>query len=467
VLGELAERDDLSARQIRELVDRGGSAIAIGLLRRGRLAPADIPRADVRVVITAVEEGTLSADLIADAVHHRDPAIRAALAECPDLPRRLLALLAGDPDVEVAEAAALSPALTDEVAATLAGHPHLAVRRGLAANDRTPPHILAAVATDSGVRWCFGCDGSQNPRPGMACAGTHEDAVWDLHYALAANDATPAPTAAIFADHRSAVVRRNLAARTDQTDAIYQWLAADLVPGVRAETAGNPAISEALIRTMADDRTHDVQRRLVRNPAVPLDVLQALTTVTRIGPGPVPRIAIATAGELEVLARSPNPIVRMLVAERRDLPPHLVDLLAGDPDAKVLKSLAPNPMLTERQLRAMLTEHGVRTAARIATNPNCPPALLDDLAIHRPRVQKVYRAIATHPNATARALLHCLDDPQARPLAARHPALPTDVLVTLLDDPESRVAESAAANPSLPGSVVRSILDRLDPPRET
>jgi hypothetical protein len=350
------------------------------------------------------------------------------------------------------EAAALSPELTDEAAEALARHPHMTVRRATATNERTPPALLALLATDrgiDGVRWCFGCDGTEYPPPGMECDGTHRGAVWDLHYALADNPATPAAAVAAFVDHPSAVVRWTLAARTDQTEAIYQRLAADPVPGVRAYVAGNPAIGEALIRAMAVDRTHDVQRRLAHNPALPLDLVPALAAATRIGPTLLPGIARAMPDELEVLAGSPDPTVRMLVAQRLDLPQHLVDRLATDADAKVLASVAANPALAERQLRAMLAGHGLRVAARVAANPACSPELLTELAARRPSAHRVFRAIAAHPNATAEALVQCLADPSARPIAARHPALPAAALAALLDDPDPTVAENAAANPSL------------------
>jgi len=44
------------------------------------------------------------------------------------------------------------------------------------------------------------------------------------------------------------------------------------------------------------------------------------------------------------------PAVRMLLAERHDRPRHVLDQLAGDCDAKVLKPLATNPALSAAQL---------------------------------------------------------------------------------------------------------------------
>ncbi len=68
------------------------------------------------------------------------------------------------------------------------------------------------------------------------------------------------------------------------------------------------------------------------------------------------------------------------------------------------------------------------------------------------------RVIAAHPNADAATLLLCLRDDQARPIAARHPALPAATIVELVDDSDERVAEATAANPSLPLAAMQALL---------
>jgi hypothetical protein len=205
---------------------------------------------------------------------------------------------------------------------------------------------------------------------------------------------------------------------------------------------------------LATDRGYDVQRRLAHNPRVPLDVLSHLAGTVKIGPALLPRIAAASPAEVKELSRSSNPAVRMLLAERRDLPAEIRDALAADPDAKVVKSIAPHPGLSETQLRSMVERHGLRVISKVATNPDASPALLEDMTKHVPPVPKAFREIARHNNATGPALLACLADRKARPIAAGHPALPPPVIVELLADDDWRVVEAAAANPSLPPAVM-------------
>ncbi|MFI9325677.1 hypothetical protein ACIGXI_38670 [Kitasatospora aureofaciens] len=461
----LACRPDLSHAQVTALASRFEEA-AIRLAYEGRLTADDVdPAVQPRAALALLEEGAGRpqwARLLATGplVEHREK-----LAACPDLPPDVALTLAADPQVRVVAELALWT--TPNLAARLAQHPHTEVRRAAAANEATPPALLAALATGEGLpaaRSCPVCDRKATPfvhdphcpefdcelPPGAACDGSHESAVHDIQQAALRNPATPAATAALFADHPSVLLRQELAARPDLPPQVHGRLAEDPVPWVRARLADNPAIDEALIRTLATDISHDVQRRLAHHPRLPLDVLAHLASATRLGSPLLPRIAAASPAEVEELAASPEATVRMLLAQRRDLPAETRDTLARDPDAKVVKSIAPHPGISETRLRAMVERHGARVVAKVAANPDATPALLEHMARHRPLVHKAFREIARHRHATAPALLACLTDRQARPIAAGHPALPPAVIVELLTDDNWQTVEAAAANPSLP-----------------
>ncbi|MGW4037635.1 hypothetical protein ACWEIM_15275 [Streptomyces sp. NPDC004778] len=117
--------------------------------------------------------------------------------------------------------------------------------------------------------------------------------------------------------------------------------------------------------------------------------------------------------------------------------------------------------MEESQLRAMALRHGARVSAWIAADPDATPALPAELARHEPPVRGALRLIAQHHDATAPALLTRLEDDEARPVAARHPALPPDVVTGLVAGADLRSAEAAAASPSLPPT---AMAERLPPP---
>ncbi|MCQ4205951.1 hypothetical protein [Streptomyces longispororuber] len=473
VAAHLARRPDLSHAQAVALAARSeGNAVQLAHL--GRLTAADVdPATQPDAALAVLDEG--AGDPEWTRLLATDPNVerREKLAACPGLPADVVDTLGADPDVRVVAELALWA--TPDRAAGLARHPHAEVRRALAANEATPPAVLAMLITGEGLppaQRCLVCDREETPfvhdrncprfdcdlLPGASCDGSHASTLHDLRQAALRNPATPTAAVVGFADHRSALLRWALATRTDLPSQVYARLAADPTPGVRADLAENPAVDDTLIRALAGDRDSEVRRALAHHPHVPLDVLVDLTRTTRTGPTLLPRIATASPTEVEELARSPHPALRMLLAQRRDLPPGIRDALAADPDAKVVTSVAAHPGLSEAQLRAMVGRHGVRVVARVAANPDASPALLEDLARHDPPVRKALRAVARHPNATGSALRDCLPDEQARPLAAGHPALPPHLIEELLTDADWQVVEAAAANPSLPRAVTAGLL---------
>ncbi|MFC4584756.1 hypothetical protein [Sphaerisporangium corydalis] len=465
----LAERADLTRAQAAALASRSEQSIA-RLAERGLLKADDVdPVARPLAALALLAEGAgrpewarlLAADPIAG---HREK-----LAACPGLPPEVTETLAADADIRVVVELALWA--TPDMAARLAEHPHAEVRSAVACNEVTPPTVLAALVGGEGLppaRRCLVCDREEIPfthdpecprldcdlPPGASCDGSHESTVHQTHLNALGNPATPAAAVVGFAGHSSMLLRWSLAARPDLPSATYERLAGSPEPGVRATLAANPAIDDDLIRVLSIDPGHDVRRGVARNPRVPLEVLTRLAGTAGIGPVLLPRIATASPAEVEELAASPDPAVRMLLAERRDLPPEIRDALAADPDAKVLKSIAPHPGLSEARLRAMVDRHGVRVVARVARNPDASPALLEDLTRHRPPVSKAFREIARRRDVTAPALLACLLERQARPIAAGHPGLPPQLIVELLADDDWQVVQAAAANPSLPTAVM-------------
>ncbi|MEU9105046.1 hypothetical protein AB0D54_11870 [Streptomyces xanthophaeus] len=472
---ELADRADLSRAQTVALAAYAEHT-ALYLAYKGKLAAADIdPVAQPYVAVALLDSGTAPPAWARLLAAHPDPLVREKLASCPVLPAEAAPLLAADP--EVAVVAELALWASADVAAGLARHPHAEVRRAASCNESVPPEALAALITGDGLpaaASCLVCDQEEIPfrhdpdcllpycrlRPDAACDGSHGSTVLETLHWTARNPSTPPEAAASLIGHPSMPVRWELAERTDLPEPLYERLAVDPTPQVRDAVAANPAIGESLVRALAADPRQEVRRSVARHPRLPLDLLAEPAAVGAAGPGPLPRISAATAAELVELAASPHGAVRMRVAERHDLPPELRDALAADPDASVVKAVAPHPGLSEEQLRAMVARHGVQVLARVAANPDAPGTLLAELARHEPPVRRALYEIAVHPRSTAEALLPCLADSKAGQYAASHPALAPSVLAGLLAGPSRALAQAAASNPSLPTALMEELVTR-------
>ncbi len=87
----------------------------------------------------------------------------------------------------------------------------------------------------------------------------------------------------------------------------------------------------------------------------------------------------------------------------------------------------------------MIDRHGHRVAAKVARNPNATAIVLECPARQPASARQVLREIARHPNAPLAALLACLADTQALPVAAARPELPSADLVDLLADENGQI----------------------------
>ncbi|MHC5907028.1 hypothetical protein ACVNF4_24470 [Streptomyces sp. S6] len=469
----LAGRPDLSHEQVLALVERD-DGVDVSLAYDGKLTADDVdPVSRPEAALALLDKGRGVAEwarviAASGVVRHREK-----LAGCAGLPADVVEALAGDVDVcVVAELAWFGPS---EAAAGLAGHPHAKVRGAVAANPATPPGVLEMLATGEGpapVRWCAGCERGAVPPfhaddcPESLCAlpsdrvcdGSHPAALAGIRASLAGNPSTPVEAVVGFAGDPEFSVRWELAGREDLPQEVYARLAVDPHDAVRSAVAGNPAIGEAVARTLAEDDYDAIRRTLAHNPSVPFDVLVSLAGVSKVGAELLPRVAAASPAEVAELAASKDASVRALAAQRRDLPDGVRDALAVDPDAKVVKSVAPHPGLSEGQLRGMVERHGVRVVGQVAVNPDASWGLLEELALHVPPVVAVLRAVAGRADASPAALAACLGDVRARLTAAAHPALPVEVIVELLGHEDEDVVRAAAANPSLPVDVMLRLL---------
>ncbi|CAL9363481.1 hypothetical protein SUDANB120_00714 [Streptomyces sp. enrichment culture] len=347
----LCDRGDLGAERARALAAANPDT-AVLLARSGLLSPADVdPAARLQATLAVLEEGSGQPEWARLTAASPDREVRWRLASCPGLPTDVAEALAADPDPGVAAEFALWTA-DPAVAARLATHPDAEVRSAAALNECTPPGVLAALVTGEGLppaRSCPVCRRGEAPAPDESpararCSGAHESAVHDTLERAARNPATPAAVAAGLAGHPSVLVRWALAERADLPQEAYERLGADPAPAVRRTVAGNPAIGEPLIRALAACRDDaDVLRAVARHPRLPLDVLADVASAVRIGPVLLPSIAAAAPDDLARAAASAPAAVRMLIAERHDLPAPLRDALAGDADAAVAKAAARTP----------------------------------------------------------------------------------------------------------------------------
>ncbi|MFD7395080.1 PE-PGRS family protein [Streptomyces virginiae] len=256
--------------------------------------------------------------------------------------------------------------------------------------------------------------------------------------------------------------------------------------GLRNKLVGDERLDADLINELA----HDEDPHVRASVAVRADVTEELRASISAGlPPDTPYWAVDWVeerhddpDEMRRLAASASIGIRRSVARARHLPPDVVDRLARDPDTHVSYNLAsccqdaPAELLLEVALRRddgrlLALDHPNfprHTLLRFADDPDplrrrlalespeSTPSLAERLADDPD--EYVRARAAADPRLSPATVLRLLDStPQTRRAALRNPQLPVPSLIRLLRDADT--AEDAAANPAIPTTVARQLIE--------
>ena len=328
-------------------------------------------------------------------------------AGCIPLPPELL------DDEESLRTLALWNQISDIHLARLAQHPDRQIREAVAYEaDRLPPDAVRALAADEDVEVVIGIAGCADlPEDLARSLAAHSDRA--VRSALAANPATAPEVLGRLAEAGGYAPITSCGACRNNP-----------VPGTRCSdhAAGVAVIQDAALR----------------NEYTPADAL-----ASHIG--------------------HPDPSLRAAIAERTDLPPGLLTVLADDDENAVRAGVAANPACPTQLLRTLALERTTVVRRAVALNPQVPLDLLYDLAAHtrlnlRAGIPRIENATFDQIRGLARSRVA-----QVRALAASRTDLPEDLVKTLADDPDAGVAKQLADHPSLDADDVRLLVARHGP----
>lgn len=196
IAADLAGRGALNGAQAVTLASCFEETVA-RLVDRGLLTADDVdPTTHPLAALALLEKGDGPPEWARLLMEDSSPERRERLAACLRLPADVMGILATDTDARVVAELALWT--TPDIAAVLAAHPHAEVRSAAAANEATPPAVLAALITGEGLppaRRCLVCDREETPfvhdprcsrldcdlRPDASCDGSHESTVHELY----------------------------------------------------------------------------------------------------------------------------------------------------------------------------------------------------------------------------------------------------------------------------------------------
>lgn len=304
------------------------------------------------------------------------------LLRLPELPERLLVVLAADPRLEVRERVARRRDLTAPVLAALAEGEGYGVACILAKHPSTPPQVLRRLAEAFPGDLVVLSDLVRQP-------STPLDVVVDaaLRWEYLRGELSPAALAQMAHDPRREVRLISATHPLTPAQALAEIVRGSLGPGepgapswvLRARVAGNPGASPQLLASLACDPSARVRCEVAENAA-------------------------ASAELLTSLARDEDVSVRAAVARRSATPDAVLAELVRDPDYAVRHEVP------EAALRRLARHTDPRVRAAVAAHDVAPPPLLERLA--RDQLAEVREAVASNPfmggvlNEDRRAAIH-------------------------------------------------------------
>ena len=278
-----------------------------------------------------------------------------------------------------------------------------------------PDRLLELLQMQIGfpVRWRI----ARHPNaPPEALAQLARDADSQVRLEVAASKHTPSSVLAELAQDPDSIVRHYVARNATTPETTLAALAIDSDPSVRADVAANSSTPAATLATLIHDVDYTVQTTAVENANTPVGAID-LETVTQWAEAREPSTflrrlaehrdtspeliavlvhwlgadegfagdllknekAIFSAEQLTNLASSLNAGIRMLAADRPNLPLPAQFRLSNDDYDGVREDLAGNEHSSAVILRKLSQDTEPTVRARVAANPSAPEDVMASL----------------------------------------------------------------------------------------
>lgn len=253
----------------------------------------------------------------------------------------------------------------------------LDAQAGLAAHHRTPQDSLTALAdsADEQVRRTLGGNPQTPPQALETLAG---DASWRVRQTVAVNPSCPIRLQESFLSDISCVRTSLLMAgslpqhiRDEALQSLDAWTAAALVVA-----ASN---GDAMLE-LADTDNRFIQHQLLRRRSLPDSVLESLSFSPHenVHHEAIRRRALSS-DESVGWALAGDDALRIILADKQDLPECVQDVLARDDSETVRSRLARNTAAAHSAMAILSTDPSMPVRMALACNPSVPENVLDIL----------------------------------------------------------------------------------------
>lgn len=240
----------------------------------------------------------------------------------------------------------------------------------------------------------------------------------------------------------------------------FEFLASHSEPRIRRQVARNPSLPDELRERLATDHDSDVRCSVAASTQIP-------TVLVRLARDASPSVRAEVAGNraitseaMDALAADDEPEVLERLLRNNDVSAEILTSLSGHLDAGVRARVAGHPATSPNVLTSLASDQVSAVRAACGRNPGTPGSTLDLLGSDEdPEVQ---RSVVGNPGTPAGTLLRLADNPALRSYLLYHETLPAEVICKIAPLVEERGLLLLSDLVNTPRDVLESIASHPD-----
>jgi predicted DNA-binding WGR domain protein len=361
-------------------------------------------------------------------------------------------------EVGVREAIADNAKTSPDVLKALAEDENDYVKRSVASNENTPSEILRKMAVNENSKLRF-LVAKNRKTPKDILENLYKDDEDTVREYVAANINTPIHVLEILAKDDKSDVLLAIAANPNTPKTILKNLLSLKDRNINGALVRNPNIESDLLESILQMEGDDVLRDILRHPNLSISLFETLSSALEgWGLYNLASSEDLSVEKLTILSKHKHENGPAGIANNLNLTLSLMSDLAANKNEEVRSELAQNPKLTPDLIKLLSADKSKQVQSRVAENLSTPIEILVSLSKEKDKDGDIKGALASNPNTPPAILEELMNFAQLRCAIAHNPSTPKNVLEELAIDDDPCVRSFIARNKNTPADTLRALM---------
>ena len=361
-------------------------------------------------------------------------------------------------EVGVREAIADNAKTSPDVLKALAEDENDYVKRSVASNENTPSEILRKMAVNENSKLRF-LVAKNRKTPKDILENLYKDDEDTVREYVAANINTPIHVLEILAKDDKSDVLLAIAANPNTPKTILKNLLSLKDRNINGALVRNPNIESDLLESILQMEGDDVLRDILRHPNLSISLFETLSSALEgWGLYNLASSEDLSVEKLTILSKHKHENGPAGIANNLTLTLSLMNDLAANKNEEVRSELAQNLKLTPDLIKLLSADKSKQVQSRVAENLSTPIEILVSLSKEKDKDGDIKGALASNPNTPPAILEELMNFAQLRCAIAHNPSTPKNVLEELAIDDDPCVRSFIARNKNTPADTLRALM---------